>query len=135
MATFPDLQGGLSTNDNRLHSIVFESIELPMKLGIYAQEKLKAQRVTVSVAALVLPPQAAHDDKIENVVDYSKIHSGIMELGSGSPINLQETLAEAVARVCFEQAAVVAVEVHVRKPDAYENCASVGVRIVRTRPR
>ncbi len=133
MAVFPDLKGDLTAIDNRLHTIVFENIELPMSIGIFEQERRKRQTVSISAEVLVLPRAPVRDDRIENVLDYNKVYSGIAALAAGPHINLQESLAEAVAHLCLQFDDVVAASVHVRKPEAYEDCDSVGVRIVRTR--
>jgi dihydroneopterin aldolase len=133
MAVFPDLKGDLAAIDNRLHTIVFENIEMPMSIGIFDQEKRKRQTVSISAEVLVARRTPVTDDTIENALDYNKIYSGIAALAGGPHIHLQESLAEAVAHLCLQFDEVVAAAVHVRKPEAYEDCDSVGVRIVRTR--
>jgi dihydroneopterin aldolase len=134
MSVFPDLRGSLSSNDNEARVLVFEDVDLPIRIGVYPQEKLAPQRVRISVELLVLPSRTQHGDRIENVVDYDRIHGAILELAERPHIELQESLADEVARICFEQAEVAAVQVYVRKLDVYSDCRSVGVRIVRTRP-
>ena len=135
MSLFPDLHGDLSSNDNSARVLVFEDIELPLHIGVYAQEKLAPQRVRISVELLVLPHNPDHGDRIENVVDYDRIHGAILALAKGPHIELQETLADEVAKICFESPRAAAVQVYVRKLDVYDDCKSVGVRIVRTRPK
>ncbi len=134
MSRFPDLCGDLSSNDNRARVLVFEDLELPIRIGVYPQEKTAPQRVRISVELLVLPALGRHDDRIENVVDYDRIHRRIVSLADRPHIELQESLADEVARICFDHDEVAAVQVYVRKLDVYSDCKSVGIRILRTRP-
>ena len=113
--------------------LVFEDIELSLRIGVYAAEKRAPQRVRISAELLVLPAVAEPDDRIENVLDYDAIHRAIAGLADEPHVELQETLAERVAAICLQPAEVAAVAVYVRKLDAYPDCASVGVRIVRRR--
>ena len=133
MTRFPHLRGDLSANDNTARVLVFEDFDLPIRIGVYDEEKQGPQRVRISVEILVLPHVAAHGDDFRKVVDYGALHSKIRALAKGPHIELQETLADEVARICLEPAEVAAVEVYVRKLDIYADCKSVGVRIVRTR--
>ena len=134
MSHFPDLHGDLSGNDNQARVLVFEDIELPIRIGVYPQEKLAPQRVRISVELLVLPTRTQHADRIDNVVDYDGLHRALVGLADRPHVELQESLADEVVRICFEQDEVAAVQVYVRKLDVYGDCKSVGIRIVRTRP-
>lgn len=133
MSSFPRLEA-LTAVDNRARVIVFENLDLQIRIGAYAAEKLAAQRVRISVEMLVVPPVALASDRLDQVVNYDTIHGAIMALADASHVELQETLAETVARICLEPPDVVAVEVYVRKVDVYPDCDSVGIRILRTRP-
>ena len=133
MSLFPRLDA-LTAVDNRARVIVFENLDLEIRIGAYAEEKLAAQRVRISVEMLVVPPVALAADRLDKVVNYDTIHGGIMSLADAPHVELQETLAETVARICLEPPDVVAVEVYVRKVDVYPDCDSVGIRILRTRP-
>ena len=87
----------------------------------------------ISAELLVRPAVPPGADRLDEVVDYDAIHRDIAALADAPHVDLQETLAETVARLCLKPRDVVAVSVHVRKPDAYRDCASVGIRVVRTK--
>ena len=53
---------------------------------------------------------------------------------AGEHINLVETLAEDIARVCLTHAQVRSVRVRVEKLDVFEDVSSVGVEIERFNP-
>ncbi len=133
MPVFPDLGREVSANDNQARVVVFETVELSVRIGVYDGERLAPQRVRVSLELLVKPKVADPDDRIGNVLDYDRIHAGLVALAEGPHIDLQETLAERIAALCLEPDEVAAVRVFVSKPDAYPDCESVGIRIVRTR--
>ena len=129
---FPRLEA-LTAVDNRARVIVFENLDLAIRIGAYASEKLAAQRVRISIEMLVVPPVALASDHLDEVVNYDTIHASIVALAEASHVELQETLAETVAQICLAPPDVVAVEVYVRKIDVYPDCDSVGIRILRTR--
>ena len=133
MSLFPRLDS-LTAVDNRARVIVFENLDLEIRIGAYAAERFAAQRVRISVEMLVVPPVALASDRLDQVVNYDTIHGAIMALADAPHVELQETLAETVARICLGPSDVVAVEVYVRKVDVYPDCDSVGIRILRTRP-
>ena len=131
MSLFPRLDA-LTAVDNRARVIVFENLELRIRIGAFEAEKLAAQPVRISAEMLIVPPVALASDRLDEVVNYDTIHGAIMALADAPHVDLQETLAETVARICLEPRDVVAVEVYVRKVDVYPDCDSVGIRILRT---
>ena len=133
MSLLPGLHAALEANDETARAIVFEDIDIALRIGAYASEKLAPQRVRISAELLVIPGAPLASDALAEVVDYDAIHRDIIALAAAPHVELQETLAEQVARICLKPATVVAVAVYVRKIDIYPDCASVGIRIVRTR--
>lgn len=133
MSPFPSLRAALASNDEAARVIVFEDIALAVRIGAYASERLAPQRVTISASLLVVPAAPLGADDLAEVVDYDAVHRDIVALAEAPHVDLQETLAERVARLCLKPRDVAAVEVHLRKVDAYPDCRSVGIRIVRTR--
>lgn len=133
MSPIPNLRTTLASIDNTARVIVFETIELALRIGAYASEKLASQRVLISVEMLVRPERAPSSDRLADVVDYDAIHRKIVKLAEAPHVELQETLAESVARICLGPREVAAVEVYVRKIEAYPDCGSVGIRILRVR--
>ena len=130
--TFPSLETARAGDRSRV--IVFEDLDLAFRIGVYDREKTAPQRMRVSIQLLVAPRDPEHADRIDRVVDYAQVHDGVVGLSRGAHVELQETLADRIAALCFEAGdEVAAVEVYVRKLDAYADCRSVGIRIVRRR--
>lgn len=102
-------------------------------LGIHAHEKGTRQRVRLNVELAVLDEGPPAEDAITNVVCYEDIADGMRRLLAGPHINLVETLAETIARFCFEDTRVVSARVRVEKLDVFSDAAGAGVEIERIR--
>ena len=72
-------------------------------------------------------------DRLEHVVDYSKLIDGITLLVQGEHVNLLETMAERVAAHCLANPRVERARVRIEKPDIVPACRSVGIEIERHR--
>jgi dihydroneopterin aldolase len=79
------------------------------------------------------PGERPQRDSIAEVFNYDQVRDAIHRLIDGRHINLQETLVEEIADLCFGFDAVVAVRVSSEKTDVYDDCASVGSEVVRLR--
>ncbi|WP_242182179.1 dihydroneopterin aldolase [Sphingomonas sp. CARO-RG-8B-R24-01] len=112
---------------------ILEGLELVMGLGIHPVERAAPQRVIVSVRMQVVYPAPPADDRIDQVLDYDFVRSGIQALVAGRHFDLQETLCEAIAALCLADARVERVTVRTSKPDIYPD-AAVGCEIERERP-
>ena len=113
---------------------VLEGLELTMGLGIHPDERAAPQRVIVSVRMQVAYPAPPADDRIDQVLDYDFVRSGIRALVADRHFDLQETLCEAIAALCFTDPRVERVTVRTSKPDIYPD-AAVGCEIERERER
>jgi dihydroneopterin aldolase len=111
------------------YTILLDGLEVTMGLGIHPQEHAAPQRVSLSVWLDCAYP-AAPEDRIEAVVDYDFLRTGIHELGASRHFELQETLCDAVARLALRDSRVKSVRVRSMKLDIYPD-ARVGCEIVR----
>lgn len=102
-----------------------------MGLGIHAVELAGPQRVVLTVWLTSEYGTDRFADEIGSVVDYDFIRDGIRALIAKRHFQLQETLCEEVAALCFADPRVREVRVRSLKPDIYPD-ASVGCEIVRT---
>lgn len=111
------------------YTIILEGLEVAMRLGIHPHEAAP-QRVRLSVSVTIAYPAPPSGDRIEEVLDYDFIRTGILRLAAGPGFDLQESLVEAVAALCLEDPRVREVRVRSMKPDVYPD-AAVGCEIVR----
>lgn len=113
------------------YALVLDGLELTMGLGIHPHEQAP-QRVIVAVRLDAIYPAAPADDRIDEALDYDFVRAGIRALAASRHFNLQETLCEAIAALCFADPRVAQVTVRSVKPDVYPD-ASIGCEIVRSR--
>lgn len=87
--------------------------------GVYDFERAAGQDFVVDVVLeLDLRPAAATDD-VRRTVHYGELADTLVEIVSGEPVNLIETLAERLAAACLAtDPRVRACEVTVHKPQA-----------------
>ena len=102
-----------------------------MGLGIHAAERAAAQRVQITVAMECRYP-AAPEDRIDAVVDYDFLRTGILALAASRHFELQEVFCDAIAALALRDLRVQRVEVRSVKLDIYPD-ARIGCEIVRTR--
>jgi len=87
--------------------------------------------VTLHVAMTCRYP-APPEDRIDAVVDYDFLRTGIRKLVESRQFELQETLCEQVAALALKDPRVIRVTVRSMKLDIYPD-ARIGCEIVRTR--
>ena len=102
-------------------------------VGVFEHEKRYEQRILLSADLAVRDDYDGISDRLEDVLDYSKLVEGIALLVQQEHVNLLETLAERIARHCLMDPRVENVRVQIEKPDALPMCRSVGVEIERSR--
>ena len=112
--------------------IFIRDFRLQVSIGIHDFEKDGPQTVVVNVDLLLGASEAAHGDRIANVLNYDIVHDGIVALAKSRHFNLQETLVEAVLDLCLAQPGVIEARVSTEKPDVYKDCR-VGYEAVRRR--
>lgn len=103
--------------------------------GVYPSERANGQAFSVDVTMHVDTRAAATDDDLSLTVDYSAVAEDVVEILSGNPVYLIETLAQRVAEAVLNYESVQIVEVKVHKPNAPMDLkfSDVSMTIRRTR--
>lgn len=117
-----------------IRHVFVRDLKLEATLGIYAEEKIQAQRVLVNIDMTVDDLGADLGDELSNVVCYETAVKNVQKIVADGHVHLVETLAETIAEKCLKDRRVQAVRVRIEKPDAIAEAASVGVEIERLRP-
>jgi FolB domain-containing protein len=118
------------TKDAPTDHVFVHDLVLPVRIGAYASEHEKPQRVRFNVDVKVLrPPHEAED--MRDVFSYDVIADGIRMTVAQGHVALAETLAERIAMLLLEHPRVVSVTVRVEKLDL--GAGAVGVTIERER--
>ena len=104
--------------------------------GVLPQERELGQPFVVDVALEIDTAGAASSDALGDTVDYAALAEKLVDVMSGEPVNLIETLAERLADVCLADPRVQAATVEVHKPEAPVTVPveDISVTIRRSRP-
>jgi dihydroneopterin aldolase len=104
--------------------------------GVYPAERADGQDFLVDVVLELDLAPAARSDDVADTVHYGHLAGALVEVVSGEPVDLIETLADRLARVCLADPRVAAATVTVHKPHAPipHEFADVAVTLRRERP-
>lgn len=111
--------------------VFVRDLQVEAVVGIHDHEKRKPQDLRVSLDLTVAERSGKRHDRLEEVVNYEEVVRRVEAICRAGHVNLIETLAERIAASCLEDARVHSVRVRIEKPDAFEECASVGIEIER----
>jgi len=120
----------LADETGKRRHVFIRDLELLAHIGIHGHEKTKHQPVRINVDLAVEDAQAL-EDRLDRVVDYESITLRIRAIVARGHINLAETLAEAIADACLEDARVKCARIRVEKLHAVPGAESAGVEIER----
>src|SRR2546423_3869642 len=95
----------LADETAKLRHVFIRDLELLAHIGIHGHEQTKHQPVRINVD-LAVDDSRNLEDRLDRVVDYESITLRIRALVARGHINLAETLAEAIAEACLEDARV-----------------------------
>ena len=109
--------------------IFVNDLILPCLIGIHAHEKKITQRLRININLRVVDENCSIQDDIKNVINYETLIDGVRKLTNGKHINLVETLADDIMKMCLSDERVLSSKVSVEKLDVYEEVGSVGVEI------
>ena len=106
-----------------------------MLIGVHRHERDGRQRVRINLDLSLIDGSSIDDDRLASVVSYETLVHQIRTMCNSGHINLVETLAERIARLCFDDWRVRGAIVRVEKLDVFADTASVGVEIERFNPK
>lgn len=86
--------------------------------GVLAEERAAGQQFNVDVTLHLDLRAAARGDDLARTVDYSTVASEVVDVLTGPPVDLIETVAEAIAERALRHDGVELVDVTVHKPYA-----------------
>jgi dihydroneopterin aldolase len=118
--------------DSATYTVLLDELAISVGLGIHPTERAAPQRVLVSVGLDCDYGDTAPADRIDAVVDYDFLRTGIHALAAARHYELQETLCDAIAALAMHDPRVRSVRVRTMKPDIYPD-ARIGCEIVRRR--
>jgi dihydroneopterin aldolase len=112
--------------------VFVRDLMLAARIGVHQHERIANQRLRINLDLTVAEDEPIDDD-LDRVVCYSELITGIRHVVGAGHVNLVETLAERIARMCLEDRRVLVARVRIEKLDVYAEAESVGVEIERRR--
>ncbi|GIL39551.1 dihydroneopterin aldolase [Roseiterribacter gracilis] len=107
--------------------VLLEDVTVEILVGLHAWEKPHPQRVAVTVELFWRP----RSDR--SWIDYDPIRDCIRGWEGRAHVDLLETLAEELVTCCFQDDAVEACRVAVRKLDIFPETRAAGIEFTRRR--
>jgi len=117
-----------------IRRIFFSQLALDARIGILEHELRATQPLHVDADIDVDITQQVRDQDIQTVLDYRLLRGVIVDECTRAHVNLLETLIERVAqRILDEFPEVRRLRLRISKPQAFSDCAAVGIEIERAR--
>jgi len=98
--------------------LAVRGIEIHAHHGVFDFERRDGQVFVIDLLLGMDTGPAAASDDLALTVDYGTLVGAVRTAVENDPVDLIETLAQRIADVCLQQAAVEWVEVTVHKPNA-----------------
>ena len=114
--------------------VFIRDLVLTCLIGVHKYERKKPQRIRINLDLAVTDDMGIKFDRLEDVVCYEDVASGIRSIVARGHVNLVETLAEQIADLCLHDERVRAARIRIEKLDVFEDAASAGVEIERFSP-
>lgn len=102
-------------------------------IGVNDWERRRPQDILINITLFTDTRRAAQTDHIDDCVNYSTLSKRVQQHAESIQRLTVEALANDLAAICLEEAAVQKVILRVEKPGAVRFAKSVGVEIERSR--
>ena len=113
------------------YRMFLRDLEMIASVGVHPHEKIRPQRIRVSIELEVKPRAQSAPDTLESVLSYEDVVDAIRAIVAEGHVHLIETLAERIAESCLSHQEVDWVQVRIEKPDIFPDIATVGIEIER----
>ena len=120
-----------SPTEGKNYRIFVRDLEMIASVGVHEFEKVRPQRIRVSIDLSVGPRPPDATDTVDTVLSYENIVKAIRAIVATGHFHLIETLAERVAAECLKHYTVASAKVKIEKPDIFPDAATVGIEIER----
>ena len=115
------------------YNVIIKNLIIDASIGIHEHEKIKKQRVSISLSIEVVDNISLVDQKIENFLSYENVINNIKLIINKGHIDLVETLSYKILSNIFSDNRASKVWLKIEKLDVFEEAHSVGLEIIKTR--
>lgn len=121
-----------------LRQVFIRDLVLDARIGVYPEEKGGRQPIRINISFKMRDdgldyPDGIGPDEVGRVVDYDGLAKRVRSLVGRAHVQLVETMAEQIARLCFNDPRVISACVKVEKLTVFADAVSAGVVVKRTR--
>ena len=106
-----------------LKKIVIENLTCNAYVGVYENEKLNKQRITINLEISLINNMKTHTDNLNDVADYGKFRRIILDVVNSKHFNLIETLADNLVKEIETIDKVENIKIKITKPDIFNDCS------------
>ena len=115
------------------YNVIIKNLIIDASIGIHEHEKIKKQRVSISLSIEVVDNISLVDHKIENFLSYENVINNIKLIINKGHIDLVETLSYEILSNIFSDSRASKVWLKIEKLDVFAEAQSVGLEIIKTR--
>jgi len=115
------------------YNVIIKNLIIDASIGIHEHEKVKKQRVSISLSIEVVDNISLVDHKIENFLSYENVINNIKFIINKGHIDLVETLSYEILSNIFSDSRASKVWLKIEKLDVFAEAQSVGLEIIKTR--
>ena len=115
------------------YNVIIKNLIIDASIGIHEHEKVKKQRVSISLSIEVVDNISLVDHKIENFLSYENVINNIKFIINKGHIDLVETLSYEILSNIFSDSRASKVWLKIEKLDVFVEAQSVGLEIIKTR--
>ena len=115
------------------YNVIIKNLIINASIGIHEHEKIKKQRISISLSIEVVDNISLVDHKIENFLSYENVINNIKIIINKGHIDLVETLSYEILSNIFSDSRASKVWLKIEKLDVFEEAQSVGLEIIKTR--
>ncbi len=121
-----------------LRRVFIRDLVLDARIGAYPEEKGGRQPIRINISFEMRDdgldhPDGVGPDDLARVVDYDGMTKRVRAQVERAHVQLVETMAEQIARLCLNDPRVLRVRVSVEKLTVFPDAESAGVEIERSR--
>ena len=103
--------------------ILIENLTCNASIGVYENEKLNKQKIIINLEILLINKVKTHTDNLNDVADYGKFRSLVLDIVNSKHFNLLETLAYNLIKKIETFDKVKNIKIKITKPEIYNDCS------------
>ena len=113
--------------------IFLDSVEIPLKIGIFPHEQDEPQRVVVDAELFADPQSYLQTVNLDTIIDYGKVYKAIKSWADRPQAQLIEDYLKELADLCFGFETVIACKLSIKKADVFGPEQGAGVELLMAR--